>query len=560
MRTSSFHRLAAILLLPALLAVTTAAAFAASQGNTAQAGQAFTFTPVADAYVTKSQPSSNFGKATTLRADASPILRSYLRFTVAGLNGATVQSARLRVYVTSANTTGFSVRTVSSNTWSETGITYRNAPATGIVLSNSGKFSSGTWVEVDLSNYVNAANTYNMAITTTSATNISMSSREAGANAPQLVVTVLAPATSTATQLPATTTAPTETPITQPTATSTDLPTATATDLPTATATDLPTATPTDPPTAGPTDLPTATPTDLPAATATDLPTATPTDLPTATPTSQTGWQPSFPIRAAFYYGWFPEAWKQLGIYPYTNYTPQLGYYSSTDPSILKQHIAMMQYGNIQAGIASWWGQGSQTDTKIPGLLSAASGTSFRWSLYYEQESQGDPTPAQIQSDLTYIRDRYAGDPSFLRVNGKFVVFVYADGNDACGMADRWKQGNTVGAYVVLKVFSGYRLCTSQPDNWHQYAPAVAADRQSNYSYSISPGFWLVGNSVRLTRDLTRWEQNVRDMIASGTNWQLVTTFSEWGEGTAVEPAVEWASPSGYGQYLGALHYNGNMP
>src|SRR5262249_12568435 len=26
--------------------------------------------------------------------------------------------------------------------------------------------------------------------------------------------------------------------------------------------------------------------------------------------------QPSFPIRAAFYYPWFPEAWTQGGVYP----------------------------------------------------------------------------------------------------------------------------------------------------------------------------------------------------------------------------------------------------
>src|SRR5512133_2752575 len=99
-------------------------------------------------------------------------------------------------------------------------------------------------------------------------------------------------------------------------------------------------------------------------------------------------WQPTFPIRAAFYYPWFPEAWTQQGIYPYTYYAPTLGYYSSMDSATIQKHIQMMQYGNIQAGIASWWGQGQQTDTKIPGLLSAAAGTNFRWALYYEVESQ----------------------------------------------------------------------------------------------------------------------------------------------------------------------------
>jgi hypothetical protein len=42
-------------------------------------------------------------------------------------------------------------------------------------------------------------------------------------------------------------------------------------------------------------------------------------------------------------------------------------------------------------------------------------------------------------------------------------------------------------------------------------------------------------------------------MVASNAPWQLVTTFNEWGEGSAVEPASEWASPSGAGIYLDEL-------
>jgi hypothetical protein len=123
-------------------------------------------------------------------------------------------------------------------------------------------------------------------------------------------------------------------------------------------------------------------------------------------------------------------------------------------------------------------------------------------------------------------------------------------------MADRWKQANAgINAYIVLKVFSGYRNCSSQPDGWHQYGPATAAISQDGYSYSISPGFWKADEAApRLARDLTRFKQNVRDMVSSNARFQLVTTFNEWGEGTAVESAAEWSSASGYGDYLDALH------
>ncbi len=128
-------------------------------------------------------------------------------------------------------------------------------------------------------------------------------------------------------------------------------------------------------------------------------------------------------------------------------------------------------------------------------------------------------------------------------------------------MATRWTQANSieVNAYIVLKVFPGYKACSGQPQHWHQYSPAIAVDHQIGYSYTISPGFWLVGETPRLGRDLARWKQNIRDMAASGAPLQLITTFNEWGEGTSVESTLEWNSISGYGDYLDALHNNGAL-
>ena len=262
----------------------------------------------------------------------------------------------------------------------------------------------------------------------------------------------------------------------------------------------------------------------------------------------------TFPIRAAFYYPWFPGGWTQLGIYPYTNYKPSLGYYDLADPSIIQRQINAMLYGNIEAGIASWWGQGSATDKEIPVLLSEAVSTTFKWSIYYEPEGVGNPDVSTLTSDLIYLRDKYGSNPSYLRIDNRFVVFVYADPNDGCAMVDRWHQANTVNAYIVLKIFPGYRSCANQPDGWHQYNPDRSSASVGQYSFTISPGFWKVGETARLGRSLTTWQQGITNMVASGANFQLITSFNEWGEGTAIESAAEWATSSGYGAYLDALH------
>jgi hypothetical protein len=213
-----------------------------------------------------------------------------------------------------------------------------------------------------------------------------------------------------------------------------------------------------------------------------------------------------------------------------------------------------MQSGYIDAGIASWWGRGHHTDRNLATLLRVAQATGFAWSVYYEAEGLGDPSTDTIRADLTYLRDTYAGDPAYLHIDGRFVVFVYADSSDGCAMASRWANANTVEAFVVLKVFNGYASCAEQPDEWHQYAPAVANSVHGTHSFAISPGFWLTGRSERLPRDLARWRASVVAMNASNARLKLVTTFNEWGEGTSVESATVWASPSGHGAYLDALH------
>lgn len=266
-------------------------------------------------------------------------------------------------------------------------------------------------------------------------------------------------------------------------------------------------------------------------------------------------------VRAAFYYPWFPESWTQQNISPFTHYHPAAGLYDSANPRVIDRHIAEMQYGHIQVGISSWQGAGSLTDSRVPALLSAAAAHHFHWALYYEPEGVGDPSPAQIQADLAYIKAKYAANPAYAHRQGKPVLFVYDAGKSTgCSKLARWHAASlTAHFYVVQKVFSDYRGCAYQPDSWHQYDPASATEHQPGYAYNVSPGFYKAGEAEpRLARDIVMFDADVRRMVASHEPWNLVTTFNEWGEGTAVEPATEWSSSSGYGSYLDVLHTIGS--
>ena len=485
----------------------------ASDSETGAAG----FSPIEDTYV-KSTQTKPSGQAASLQVDNWPkVKRALIRFQVTGIpQGASVTSATLRLFVVNPSRTAGAVRTVNG-AWSEAKTTWSNAPAVGAGIGALlVPAAEAAWTEADVTDAVTGNGPVNFYVVTAATDGVSYASREAGANPPTLKILWQEPQPSDS-----------------PPPKSTPAPTPGPTPTPAPAATTIPA-----PGTTGP--APAATPTPAPAPTTIPAPGMTRVDP---------SFQPAPPIQAAFFYPWFPNAWTQGGVFPYTNFSPSLGYYDSADDSTIDQHLELARQAHIEAFIASWWGQGHHTDAALQHILSRSerSGSphpGLRWAIYYEEEGYSDPSASQIVADLKYLAGKAFSHPGYLEVNGRPVVFVWSSGGDGSGMAARWAQAKTQfpNVYVVLKVYSSYRTDPNQPDSWHQYGPASAYDSHAPYSVSVSPGFWKKGETPRLGRDLTRFEADVQRMAASGAFWQLITTWNEWGEGTSVEPAAQFGN------------------
>ncbi len=147
-----------------------------------------TLTPVADSYVDAANPTTNYGSNTTLRVDGSPEVRSYIRFNVSGLSGL-VSNATLRIYANSSNSQGIRALEVADNSWGETTLNFNNSPALGNLLASSGAVTTGNWVALDVTSYINGNGTFTFGVNSLSATATSLASRQSGANAPQLIIT-----------------------------------------------------------------------------------------------------------------------------------------------------------------------------------------------------------------------------------------------------------------------------------------------------------------------------------------------------------------------------------
>jgi hypothetical protein len=150
-----------------------------------------TLGPSADAVVKSATPGTNYGTATGLKADNSPVEMSFLKFVVTGTGG-TVTAAKLRLFVADPSPSGGQFRHVPDNSWAEGSVTWSNAPAASSTnIASLGAVSTGTWVEVDVFSLVKGDGTYSLRISSTNSDGVIYNSKEFSdaTRRPQLVLT-----------------------------------------------------------------------------------------------------------------------------------------------------------------------------------------------------------------------------------------------------------------------------------------------------------------------------------------------------------------------------------
>jgi hypothetical protein len=173
-------------------------------------------TASADSSVDAGRPAANNGTSSSLPVDASPTQRAYLRFPVPVPAGKRVTGGLLTVTPNQSNSGGVTVRT-ASDSWSESRITWSNAPAPGRVLARSGAVKAGTPVQIEVTDGLPVAGgQVTLVVETPSSSGWSLRSREQRSGAPQLTVFTSDGATTTAAPAPAPAPKPTPTPAPAP--------------------------------------------------------------------------------------------------------------------------------------------------------------------------------------------------------------------------------------------------------------------------------------------------------------------------------------------------------
>jgi len=288
----------------------------------------------------------------------------------------------------------------------------------------------------------------------------------------------------------------------------------------------------------------------------------------------------------AFYYGWYgnPEVskrwyhWRNVDtarkhIDESTHY-PVLGPYDSHDPKIVDTHFRQAKDIGLTGFIVSWWAKGDFHDRGMQLMLDTARKYGLKITIYYETvPPRGSPTVEGAVDDLTYITDKYARHPAWLRVRNKPVFFIYGRAVGELKL-DGWER--VMSEYTAKNsggaVFIGDRISPDAArifDGIHTYNPTgltkgKSLDEIRSWAkttfpewvktagpnriacVTVIPGY---DDSVQPSRKPPRpitdryngetykvmWEE----AIAANPNWVIVTSWNEWHEGSEIEPSVE---------------------
>ena len=284
--------------------------------------------------------------------------------------------------------------------------------------------------------------------------------------------------------------------------------------------------------------------------------------LPSASPTSAAS---SVPV-LAFYYPWYnPDDFRRSAMWDVP-----ANPYQSDDPAAIGRQVAEATDAGITGFISSWWGQGNRTDKNFAKLLEVSRGTPFASTIYFEAGAEGLASEGQVVAALRYVMSSYGGHPNFARVHGKPAIFFWNPGS--VGSAATWRgirnqvdpnydwhwNVETDRPDAWLDVFDGVHLfsaaswvgdCDATYRNMRTKVDAMAGrtGRPKAWAAGVAPGWDNTRQDnpakVLVSRDggsyySRRWEA----ALASNPDVITVTSWNEWGEGTAIEPGA------GYGR------------
>jgi hypothetical protein len=259
---------------------------------------------------------------------------------------------------------------------------------------------------------------------------------------------------------------------------------------------------------------------------------------------------------SAFYYPWYGTSaldgtyqhWSQDGHSPpndiASSYYPASGLYSSSDRLIVRAQMAEIRTAGIDEVAVSWWGRGSAEDARMPLVVAAA--RSHGLAVAAHLEPYAGRTVDSVVADVTYLVGTYGIKTFYVYRALDLPPAAWAAAHDALHMypgVTVYAQTPLAGAAAAGR-FDGIDTCdiVTYGGNTFRRICDEAHRMRLLCAPSVGPGYDARRGSgdpvVKLRRSGRTYDSMWRLALAAGADRVTITSYTEWHEGTQIEPAV----------------------
>ncbi len=256
-----------------------------------------------------------------------------------------------------------------------------------------------------------------------------------------------------------------------------------------------------------------------------------------------------------------------------SHYRPLLGMYDSGDEQLIDCHVLLMKFAGIDGLFIDWYGDADHFDYAVNNrnsqrTIEAAMKAGLKFALVYEDHTviellkAGKLSKEHAVADghrlLDSIQDRWLRSPSYLKRDGKPVFLVFgpqfykaADWTEIFrGLSPKpafYTLHNTVGAAVGAFDWplpqKGTSGCAAEREAFYDRAKvwqdAIPAAYPRFHDFYQEAGAMPSYGHVEDLSGQT-YETTLSRALSSGRSIIQIVTWNDWGEGTVVEPSIEF--------------------
>ena len=252
---------------------------------------------------------------------------------------------------------------------------------------------------------------------------------------------------------------------------------------------------------------------------------------------------------------------------------PLMGLYDSGDPDALDCHVLLMKLAGMDGVLIDWYGTDDYLDYGLLqrntlALIRAVKKAGLRYAVVYEDQTvpkliaghvipEADAVP-HGQRLIAWLQAHWFSDPAYLTLEGRPVFLVFGSGYYS---GDQWthifadlprpplffteeeRRAPAAGGFAWPQPQGGDAQSLRELDrfyaaapNWPQSIPAAWPRFHDIYAQAdVQPSYGIIGD-----QDGRTYAETLQRALKSDAGIIQLVTWNDWGEGTQIEPSVEF--------------------